>query len=98
GPDGPVTGTSATFAFGGADNLTPATGLAFAWRVDGGAVGSVGASSTASPTGLAPGAHTFEVKARDLAGNEDPTPARRALTVQTAAPSLANTQQAAGAA
>ena len=97
GPDGPVTGTSATFAFGGADNLTPATGLAFAWRVDGGAFGAFGASSTASPTGLAPGAHTFEVKARDLAGNEDPTPARRAFTVQTAAPTIAITEPAAGA-
>ena len=97
GPDGPVTGTTATFSFGGSDNLTPATALAFAWRVDGGAFTAFASSGIARLTGLAPGAHTFEVKARDLAGNEDPTPARRAFTVQTAAPTIAITEPAAGA-
>ncbi len=97
GPDGPVTGSSAGFSFTGTDNLTPAASLAFAWRVDGGAFGPFAATGSASVTGLTPGAHTFEVKARDLAGNEDPTPARRAFTVQTAAPTIAITEPAAGA-
>ena len=34
-----------------------------------------------SLTDLTPGAHSFEVKARDVAGNEDPTPASRIFTV-----------------
>jgi hypothetical protein len=37
-------------------------------------------------TGLADGAHTFEVRARDTAGNTDPTPAAAAWTVDTAPP------------
>jgi len=97
GPDGPVAETSVTFSFGGTDNLSPVTGLAFAWRVDGGAFTPFGAAAAARVAGLAPGPHTFEVKARDLAGNEDPTPARRAFSVQTAAPTIAITEPAAGA-
>lgn len=97
GPDGPVTGSSAGFSFTGTDNLTPAASLAFAWRVDGGAFGPFAATGSASVSGLTQGAHTFEVKARDLAGNEDPSPARRAFTVQTAAPTIAITEPAAGA-
>jgi hypothetical protein len=97
GPDGPVAGASATFTFAGTDNLTPAPGLAFAWRLDGGAFTAFSDDRIATLTGLSPGAHTFEVKARDLAGNEDPTPARRAFTVQTATPTIAITEPAAGA-
>ena len=40
-------------------------------------------STTAS---LADGAHTFDVRATDAAGNVDPTPASRSFTVDTAAP------------
>ncbi|HMB89015.1 MAG TPA: right-handed parallel beta-helix repeat-containing protein [Methylomirabilota bacterium] len=96
-PDGPVTGTSAMFSFGGSDNLTPATALVFAWRVDGGAFTPFGPGGTASVPGLGAGSHTFEVKARDLAGNEDPTPARRVFSVQGEAPTIAITEPAPGA-
>jgi hypothetical protein len=37
-------------------------------------------------TGLADGTHTFTVAARDTAGNEDPSPASRSFTVDTAPP------------
>ena len=54
------------------------------------------AASTAAPgrrctsphttAALADGAHSFEVRATDAAGNVDPTPAARTFTVDTAAP------------
>ena len=50
-------------------------------------------------SGLTPGVHTFEVKARDLAGNEDPTPAQQsfavsALGIQVTSPPAGATIQA----
>jgi RHS repeat-associated protein len=81
GPSGDVQETGATFTFTGTDNLTPAASLAFAWRLDGAAFGAFSTVTTASFTGLAEGPHTVEIKARDLAGNEDPTPATRTFTI-----------------
>jgi hypothetical protein len=82
GPDGPLLGQTAAFAFAGSDNLTPAPGLQYAWRVDGGGWTAFAPVSSASVTGLTSGAHRFEVKARDLAGNETATPALRAFAVE----------------
>ena len=81
GPSGDISATEATFAFTGTDNLTPPERLLFAWRLDGGVFIEFSTATTATLTGLTEGPHTFEVKARDLAGNEDPTPAQRAFTV-----------------
>jgi sugar lactone lactonase YvrE len=80
-PGAMTSGSTATFVFTGADDLTPVASLAFAWRLDG--AGWSGFSRTASATlaNLSQGSHTFEVKARDLAGNEDPTPASRSFAV-----------------
>jgi hypothetical protein len=97
GPDGPITSQAAAFAFGGSDNLTPASSLAFAWRLDGGAFTPFSASAAATVTGLAPGSHTFEVKSRDLAGNEDPQPARRTFSVAAGDVVIAITEPASGA-
>jgi RHS repeat-associated protein len=83
GPAGEHDGTAATFAFTGHDDLTPLAGLTFAWRLDGGPWSAFAGATVASVDGLADGTHTFEVKARDLAGNEDPTPARHAFTVRS---------------
>src|SRR5207249_796173 len=81
GPGGVAPVTPATFTFTGTDNLTPASGLQFAWRRDGGTWSAFTTEHSATLRGLAPGGHLFEVKARDLAGNEDPTPAQRSFTV-----------------
>ncbi|HXG05459.1 MAG TPA: hypothetical protein VNO23_18855, partial [Candidatus Binatia bacterium] len=83
GPGGTTAEATLTFRFAGSDNLTPPERLEFAWRLDGGPFTAFGPETSATLAALAPGAHTFEVKARDLAGNEDPTPARRAFTVAT---------------
>jgi YD repeat-containing protein len=82
GPTGEITTPSTTFNFTGTDNLTPVGSLVFAWRLDGGTYSPFSAATTADLSGLTAGAHTFEVKARDLAGNEDPTPASRAFSVR----------------
>src|SRR5438876_18523 len=82
GPSGVIPVASATFTFTGTDFLTPVASLRFAWRVDGGAFAPFDPQPTAPLTGLSEGLHTFEVKALDLAGNEDPTPAVRTFTVR----------------
>ncbi len=81
GPPATIAETTATLTFTGNDNLTPAASLAFAWRLDGGAWSPFAPLTSASLSALAPGPHTFEVRARDLAGNEDPTPASRGFSV-----------------
>ncbi len=73
GPTGSTTSTSASFAFSATEAGT------FECRMDGGAW-----ASCASPKGysaLALGAHTFDVRATDTAGNVDPTPASRGWTI-----------------
>jgi RHS repeat-associated protein len=82
GPTGQIDQTSATFTFAGTDNLTPSNKLVFAWRIDGGGVISFGTDTSATIGGLTVGSHTFEVFARDLAGNVDLTPASRTFTVR----------------
>jgi large repetitive protein len=62
-----------TFFFSASETST------FECSLDGAAFGSC--NSPASHTGLAPGSHTFDVRATDAAGNIDPTPASYAWTV-----------------
>ncbi|MBI3825830.1 MAG: hypothetical protein HY294_07535, partial [Candidatus Rokubacteria bacterium] len=81
GPVGTIADPTVTFIFTGTDNLTPVGNLVFAWRLDGGAWSAFSGTTSATLTNVAVGAHTFDVKARDLAGNEDATPATRSFTV-----------------
>jgi len=83
GPIGPITQTSATFTVTGTDNLAPVARLQYAWRLDSDPYSAFDPSTQISLSGLTPGGHTFEVKARDLAGSEDPTPAQQSFTVNT---------------
>jgi hypothetical protein len=79
GPPDPSSSTSATFTF-----TSPDAGASFECSLDGAAFG--GCSSGVVLTGLAPGAHTFRVRARDPAGNADPTPDSRTWAVDTSPP------------
>jgi hypothetical protein len=81
GPPDTVSGTTVTLSFAGTDNLSPDGELVFAWRLDGDAFTPFAPTTGAVLSGLGAGAHAFEVKARDRAGNEDPSPARRTFTV-----------------
>ncbi|MGH7384007.1 MAG: Ig-like domain-containing protein [Candidatus Rokuibacteriota bacterium] len=83
GPTDTISGSTATFTFAGVDGLSPAAGLAFAWRLDSGPFSPFAAETTVSLSDLGAGSHAFEVKARDQAGNEDETPARRSFTVSS---------------
>src|SRR5439155_17425789 len=86
GPVGFHQSATATFIISGTDNLTPTDRLQFAWRLDGGGFGPFTRVTSTTITGLTDGSHAFEVKARDLAGNEDPRPARRTFTVLLTTP------------
>jgi hypothetical protein len=77
---------SASFLFSGSDDQTPVLGLSYAWRLDGGSWSPWSANTTVLLPSLAQGVHTFYVKARDGAGQEDLTPASRRFVVDTSAP------------
>ena len=71
-PPNPSLSSDASFSFTGSD--TGGSGLAgFECQLDG--VAFAACSSPQAYSGLAPGSHTFQVRAIDNAGSPDPTPA-----------------------
>ncbi|MGH2716452.1 MAG: hypothetical protein ACRDM7_21715, partial [Thermoleophilaceae bacterium] len=86
GPSGTVSSASARFTFSSSE-----TGSTFQCRLDNGAWAAC--TSPKTYAGLANGAHTFEVRATDAAGNLDLQPAARSWTVnvQTADTTPPNT-------
>lgn len=79
GPSGSVTSTSVTLSFTANE---PTAG--FTCSLDG--APPAACTSPVTYSGLPLGDHRFEVKATDLAGNTDPTPADRAWTIVPPAP------------
>jgi acid phosphatase type 7 len=75
GPTGTTSATSATFSFSSSEASST-----FQCRLDGEAW--AGCASPSTRSSLAPGAHSFEVRATDAAGNADPTPAVRGWSIQ----------------
>ena len=86
GPSGTVSDTSATFSFASTES-----GSTFACSLDGGAFANC--TSPASYSGLADGSHTFTVRATDVAGNTDPTPATATWTITTVTPTTPITRE-----
>ena len=76
GPTGVVTVTAATVVFTGSD---PAGVASYECRLDAGSY--TPCTNPMGFTGLAPGLHSFEVRAVDAFGNIDPTPARLDWTI-----------------
>ncbi len=79
GPAGAVSSAGATLSFSADES-----GVTYECRLDGGAWASCTSSHVLS--GLAQGAHTFDVRATDAAGNVDASPATRTWTVDTLDP------------
>lgn len=95
GPLGEVAQSTVTMTFAGSDNLTAPPDLLFAWRIDGGSFSSFTPNTSATIAGLTAGSHSFEVVARDLAGNEDSSPAVRTFVVRLG-PVIATVEPASG--
>ena len=84
--EGATTATSVTFGWSGSDNLNGP--LTWSHRIDEGAWSAFGSRASTTLTGLSHGQHTFRVKSRDYAGNEDTTPATRVFTVDAQPPAI----------
>ena len=93
GPPNPTAVSVATFNWTGSDNVTAAQNLIYAYRLDPiePNFSAFTSATTKSYTGLANGNYTFIVKARDQAGNEDPSPASRVFAVDVPATNLTMT-------
>jgi hypothetical protein len=87
GPTGIITSNSATFTFTGSDNETQTSDLVYATYLQGYDSGWSSFSSSTSKTynNLLDGPYTFQVQAKDQAGNIDSTPATRSFTVAATA-------------
>jgi hypothetical protein len=79
GPSGTSSGTSATFRFSSNEALA-----SFDCRIDGG--GWTACVSPQTLNSLPDGSHTYDVRARDAAGNVDATPESRTWSVDGTAP------------
>jgi hypothetical protein len=74
----PATG-STVVSFGGDDNLPAPNRLTFSWRLDDGEWSPFSSTLQVTLPAAASAGHTLEVRARDSAGNIDPTPAVQVL-------------------
>ncbi|OLT23477.1 hypothetical protein BJF78_32225 [Pseudonocardia sp. CNS-139] len=83
-PPNPSAVNTATFTFTGTDNRTDPRFLEFECRIDSlDPVAWLECTNPATYSNLTPGQHTVQVRAVDLEGNIDPTPASYTWTVGT---------------
>jgi hypothetical protein len=80
-PNGTTSNLIASFGFSGTDNHSSVT---FQCSVDGGIYESC--SSPFNTSTLSVGSHTFAVRAVDVLGNIDPTPASYSWTIESGLP------------
>lgn len=82
------TSTNASFSFSGTDDAGGSGVASFECKLDGGSFAACARSK--SYTGLSLGSHTFEVRAIDVAGNVDPTPAAYTWSIKAVTTLLYN--------
>ncbi|MFC1853752.1 hypothetical protein ACFL27_26510 [candidate division CSSED10-310 bacterium] len=81
-PDEEIYTDTATFTYAGSDNDTAAEDLLFSYLFDNDDWTAFSSKTEATITNLAEGDHSFAVRAKDEAGNIDPTPDQVAFTVK----------------
>jgi hypothetical protein len=91
GPLGWISTNTATFTWTGSDDKTPTADLVYSYKLDNGSWSDYSLATTVTLTGLSEGSHTFQVKAKDKAGKEDPTPASRTFGVDLTGPVIVPT-------
>jgi len=84
GPSGIINSGHVSFTFTGTDNVTSPANLVYATYLQGYDSGwsNYNPDNFKTYSGLPDGSYIFYVKAKDEAGNEDPSPAARPFTVQ----------------
>jgi len=80
GPTGTIDYNDVTFTWTGEDDATPTAQLEYSYKLDG-SWSAWTPETSKTYNDLSNGDYTFMVKAKDLAKNEDPTPAERSFTV-----------------
>lgn len=91
GPLGDTNDNKPTFTFNAFDNVSPQADLLYSYKVDGEPWSDYSGATSATvggTSGLLDGPHTFYVRAKDEAGNEDGSPAERTFTVDTQGPEV----------
>jgi parallel beta-helix repeat protein len=85
GPSGTIDYNDVTFTWTGEGYITSSTGLKYSYKLEGydPSWSSYTTSTSKSYNDLDDGSYTFKVKAKDAAGNVDPSPAQRSFTVDT---------------
>ena len=83
GPSGTIGNNDVIFAYTGSDNETSTSNLEYSYKLDtyDTSWSSYTSSTSKSYSDLPNGSYTFQVRAKDEAGNVDPTPASRLFTV-----------------
>ncbi len=92
---GIVYDSTAGFTWTAVDNVQ--WQLTYAVQLDDGEWSEYSSDTNIQYTGLEDGEHVFRVKAMDYSGNEDPTPATRTFTIQTAPENVTNLAVQSGA-
>ena len=83
-PESYIQSGDVVFNWSGTDNMPG--DLTYSYKLDGDAWSGFDPATTHTFTSLAEGLHTFSVKAKDPAGNEDQTPATRNFTIDDTPP------------
>jgi hypothetical protein len=88
GPSGSTGYTEVTFQWTGSDETTPTAGLSYSYQLEGydAEFSPFTPDTSKTYTNLPGGSYIFYVKARDEAGNIDPTPATSRFAIATATP------------